>query len=483
MKKINYATIKRKNFGVTTIRAVSRSKRNKQKKQNSGNVHMNLTKSNVASLADILDDIIEVENAKYQEFEYNHNPTLGSMYEALTEHVVGRMLPPRLDLKMVGGFIYDDKGFRSGEIDRMLVQGEGKRFGFTDKFEYHVKDVLVVFEVKKTLNKDDLIDAYHQLKGISMAYSEYFEEYLDSGKKVNIDYAARSFSQITGRPKPSKYSDIHAMSKEDAMIFYTLVQDTYSPIKIIHGYGGYKTESGLRKAFLDFLSEQQGSSGFGVPNMPNLITSENYSLAKTTGMPFKVSRFSDGFWPVVCSSRDNILNLIIEVIWTKISIFYNVAMPWGDEFESDIMVNLLMGKFIEDKKSQRSGWQYFSLELKEKELEGVERTAPWEPVIINDVMHSVLIQVGCLGFLNSNSDYFKELCETAGLATDKLVHQLIDTNLFTSDMSENLEFVWPFTAVADLGCGRYAVSHERDKLEHWCERNSVDCVLSSFIKV
>ncbi|WP_373272530.1 DUF6602 domain-containing protein, partial [Vibrio parahaemolyticus] len=69
------------------------------------------------------------------------------MYEALTEHVVDRMLPPNLELKMVGGFIYDDKGYRSGEIDRMLVRGEGKQLGFTGKYEYHVKDVLVIFEV------------------------------------------------------------------------------------------------------------------------------------------------------------------------------------------------------------------------------------------------------------------------------------------------------------------------------------------------
>ncbi|TOA98291.1 hypothetical protein CGK16_23170 [Vibrio parahaemolyticus] len=384
---------------------------------------------------------------------------------------------------MVGGFIYDDKGYRSGEIDRMLVRGEGKQLGFTGKYEYHVKDVLVIFEVKKTLTKDDLIDAYHHLRGVSRAYSEYFEDYLDNGGDINVAYAARSFAQVTGLPAPKKYSDIHEMTKEDALIFYTLVQDTYSPIKIIHGYGGYKTESGLRTTFVDFFSEQKNQPGFGVPNIPNLITSENYSLVKTTGMPFKVSRFDDGYWPVVCSSRDNVVNLIIEVVWTKISIVFNAAMPWGDEFESDVMVNLLMGKFATDESSKQSGWLYSSVELKERMLRNVERLVPWEPVIVSDVVNSVITQIGWLGYLNSNEPYFKKLCKKSGLRKRQLLKKLLDTNLFTNDDHGNIEFVWPVMAVSDLGSGKYAISNEVKKLRCWCEQNSFDSRLSLFGQV
>ncbi|ELA9340357.1 hypothetical protein QUO03_004621 [Vibrio parahaemolyticus] len=473
--------IRRKYFGVTTIRAVVRSKRNKiitRKKKMAVP-----QRSNVASLSDILLDIIKVENAKYEEFDYNHNPTLGDMYESLTEHVVKRMLPPNLDLKMVGGFIYDDNGYKSGEIDRMLVHGEGRQFGFTGKYEYHIKDVLVVFEVKKTLNKDAFEDAYQHLSGITSSYSQYFENHLENGGSINIDYAARSFAQLTGKPAPSQYSDIHSMTNEDALIFYTLVQDTYSPIKIIHGYNGYKTESGLRNVFLNYLEDKLKVPGFGVPYMPNLVTSDSFSLAKTTGMPFKTPRFDDGFWPVVCSSRDNVVYLMIEVIWTKISIYYNLAMPWGDDMDADVMVNLLSGKLVKDQASGMSGWQYSSLDLKESELRDVERLIPWEPVIVDDLFHSVILQIGMFGYIDSNGGYVEELSTRAGLTLDDFKKNLVGTNLVTIDQSGNIQFIWPTLIVADLGNNTYAISHERGKLELWCDRNDVEATFSSFIRV
>ncbi|NMU52858.1 hypothetical protein, partial [Vibrio parahaemolyticus] len=106
---------------------------------------------------------------------------------------------------------------------------------------------------------------------------------------------------------------------------------------------------------MNYLEDKLKVPGFGVPYMPNLITSDSFSLAKTTGMPFKAPRFDDGFWPVVCSSRDNVVYLMIEVIWTKISIYYNLAMPWGDDMDADVMVNLLSGKLVKDQASGMSG--------------------------------------------------------------------------------------------------------------------------------
>lgn len=478
-KNFNSRRIKRKNFGICTIRAIVRANRRKSKSRGS---KLPTSKSNVASLSDILEDIIDVENQKYKEFEYNHNPTLGAMYESLTEHVVNRMLPPHLDLKMVGGFIYDDEGFRSGEIDRMLVHGEGRQFGFTGMYEYHVKDVLIIFEVKKTLTKDAFIDAFNHLSGVTKSYSSYFESYLESGGSINVTYAARSFAQLTGKPAPTKYSDLHSMSEEDGLIFYTLVQDTYSPLKIIHGYGGYQTESGLRKVFLDYLEEQLREPGFGVPYLPNLVTSENYSLVKTTGMPFKAARFEDGYWPVVCSSRDNVVYLMIEVIWTKISIFFNIQMPWGEDMDSDVMVNLLSGKLVHDEESGMKGWLYNSLDVKESELRDVERIVPWAPIFIDGIVQNIIQQIGILGYIDIESSYVSELAKSAGLEQSELLQKLLQTNLITIDDSGNLQFIWSTNIVLNLGGEEYAVSHERDKLELWCERNNIEPSFSSFFK-
>ncbi|TOD22488.1 hypothetical protein CGJ69_24265, partial [Vibrio parahaemolyticus] len=61
------------------------------------------------------------------------------------------------------------------------------------------------------------------------------------------------------------------------------------------------------------------------------------------------------------------------------------------------MVNLLMGKFATDESSKQSGWLYSSVELKERMLRNVERLVPWEPVIVSDVVNSVITQIGWLG--------------------------------------------------------------------------------------
>ncbi len=175
MQKINYKKIRRKYIGIYTIREVSQAKRNRLKKlrQVEKKRSPSTKKSNVTRLSEIINDFIGVERIKYNEFNYNHNPTLGSLYEALTEKSVEKMLHESMNLKLVSGFIYDDKGFKSGEIDRMLVQGSPSRLGFTDKYECHIKDVLVMFEVKKTLTKEAFEDAYEHLAHVSRAYAAY----------------------------------------------------------------------------------------------------------------------------------------------------------------------------------------------------------------------------------------------------------------------------------------------------------------------
>ncbi|WP_420884141.1 DUF6602 domain-containing protein [Rhizobium tibeticum] len=73
------------------------------------------------------------------------------MYEGLTKDLLNKAIPDGLDLKIVSGFVIDGKGGSSGQLDCMLVRGEGSPVPFVDGlFQWHVRDVLAVFEVKKT---------------------------------------------------------------------------------------------------------------------------------------------------------------------------------------------------------------------------------------------------------------------------------------------------------------------------------------------
>jgi len=80
-----------------------------------------------------------------------HAPTIGEQYEGLTSSLVTKMLPMPLDLQVVNGFVEGLNGELSGQIDCMLVRGTGKPIVHTGEYKWPVRNVLAVFEVKKTL--------------------------------------------------------------------------------------------------------------------------------------------------------------------------------------------------------------------------------------------------------------------------------------------------------------------------------------------
>lgn len=485
MVKLNYKAIRRSYKGIHTIRCVSRSKRYKLKRAETVKEEKQVPSvvSNVSNLAQILEDFIELEDKNYQKFNFNHNPTLGSMYEALTENVVDKVLPKGLNLRIVGGFIYGDSDYISGEIDRMLVQGKGEQIGLTDKYQYHISEVLIIFEVKKTLNKAAFEDAYEHLSGVSTAFSEYFEQRCIDGFEPNISYAAKSFAQVTGKPEPIRYSDIHQMLPEDALVFYTLVQDTYSPLKIIHGYGGYKTEAGLRNVFLSFIEEQQGKHGFGTPSMPNLISSESFSIAKLTGMPFVTPRLNDMCWPIIGSSHDNVMNLMIELIWTKISTYCDADMPWGDDMDVEGMTTLLLGKYACSEDGERQGWMFTTFEPKESYLKEIENKSSWEPVFINAMTKSIVQCVGVLGPQNINSKSMYEVIDEANLSKEAFSEQLTNTNLLSVSNDGYIHLIGGAIHMVEVNDSSFAASSDRSRLDKWCEINLVNPNYVSFINI
>ena len=172
------------------------------------------------------------------------------MYEGLTRDILQRALPPGLGLPVVDGFVIDGTGGRSGQIDGMLVRGKGVEIPYTGQFEWHVKDVLAVFEVKKTLTADNISDAYDQMAGVMSCFCNWYKV-----ERFSLDDwspAFRTFAEITGQivPPPDQWD---SMDPTLSNILFTLRAEQFAPLRIILGYGGYKTESGLRRAYLEYL--------------------------------------------------------------------------------------------------------------------------------------------------------------------------------------------------------------------------------------
>ena len=213
------------------------------------------------------------------------------MYEGLTADILGRTIPPGLELQVVSGFAEDDDGKLSNQIDCMLVRGEGTPIPYTGKFKWHIKDVIAVIEVKKNLFSKGLDEAYHQLREVLETHSRWIQKAKGSGQQ-DVRPSRRAFSEITGVAAPP-YKQLKELPPELEYIFHTIVGDQFSPIRIAFGYGGFNSEHGLRKGFLNFLEDKKMQLGYGPQAYPQQIVAGGASLVKFSGHPYRAPMNDD----------------------------------------------------------------------------------------------------------------------------------------------------------------------------------------------
>lgn len=363
-----------------------------------------------------------------------HMPTLGTAYEEITKQGIDQSfaIPKHLDLSVVSGFVSIGGEMQPAQIDCMLVHGKGERYGLTEQYIYDIENILCVFEVKKTLKKPDYIDAMDHLASIRRKFAEHFEQKLiHEGYEPDITSARRHFAQITGKIAPERYSGIHGLSESDGILFYCLVQESLAPVTIIHGYDGYKTESGLRKVFVDILEEKKAAgAGFGIPSIPSLVTSNQHCLVKGNGVPFLAINDEDG-WVAVFSTRHNSAKLILELIWSKISCHFGIEMPWNDGLHMDSIEPLLIAKAV--RVGDGAGWMYNSFEIKEKRLKRDDDNT-WEPAILGKAEISAInIMAARGGYLPLDEGMNEYLKSKHDVTVVEVGQNLIATRLFMRD--------------------------------------------------
>lgn len=426
----------------------------------------------ISKASELLEIFIREETKKLAGFEMPHMPTLGSAYEEITKQGIDQnfAIPKHLDLSVVSGFVSIGGEMQPAQIDCMLVHGKGERYGLTEQYIYDIENSLCIFEVKKTLKKPEYIDAMDHLASIRRKFAEHFEHKLiHEGYEPDITSARRHFAQITGKTAPERYSGIHGLSESDGILFYCLVQESLAPVTIIHGYDGYKTESGLRKVFVDILEEKQAGSGFGIPSIPSLVTSNQHCLVKGNGVPFLAIKDEDK-WVAVFSTRHNSAKLILELIWSKISCHFDIKMPWNDGLHMDSIEPLLIAKAV--RIGDEAGWMYNSVEFKEKRLKRDDDNI-WEPAILGKAEISAInIMAMRGGYLPLDEGMNEYLTSEHGVTAVEVGQNLIATRLFMRD-GEYIRPILSHTHVVTLGDNTGYASSERDRLDLWCDRNGI----------
>jgi len=285
----------------------------------------------------------------------------------------------------------------------------------------------------------------------------------------DITLARRNFSAITGKVAPEHYSGIHELSRCDGILFRALVQESLAPVSIIHGYNGYKTESGLRHAFAD-ICEKKGIDAIG--SIPSLVISNQYCLVKGNGVPFLgLNATAKDEWVVVFSARHNSVKLILEVIWSKISCHFDKKMPWNDGLYMDSGKPLLRAKAgqVEDKFALVC---WFEQNKEEKHLKRDDDNV-WEPASLGKAeMLAINIMVGRGGYLPLDEALNEYLVDTHQATLNDVSQNLIMTRLFMQD-GNHIRPIYNQTHIVTLDDDTGYASSERDRFDLWCDQNEI----------
>jgi len=398
----------------------------------------------------------------------SHAPTVGTQYEGLTSALLNRIIPAELNLEVVTGFVEGIDGTLSGQIDCMLVRGEGVPVPFVaGAYKWPIRDVLAVFEVKKTLFGEDLTDAHDQLQSVM----EKFWPYLDTvkpGDGVDIAPPRYVYGQIVGEPAPvGREFDTLPFDKEQ--VLRLLINDHIAPLRIILGYGGYKSEHSLRDGFLNFLSRNHSRPGYAGSSLPSLIVCGANSVVKVNGQPYYFP-LRDGHYLCFASSSENPILWILNLVLTKISNLYAAPEWYGRDLTIDHFSPLLWGRA--ENHGIRKGWVYTENVISKKDLGTVPAltTEEWRPVKITE------LQAVLLGLVGNDGIHRDELIrELQGIGETEhtsfeAAQDLVEKRLLGWN-ADKLVFLTRHCATAFTGSGEMvAADMEDNRLFEWMMR-------------
>jgi len=126
----------------------------------------------------------------------------------------------------------------------MLVKGQGEVIPYTNVFKWHIKDVIAVLEIKKTLYGDDLADAFAHLRVVRDLEANQRESGRKSHEIIDVRPAYRAFAETTGIAAPNPDA-VSSLSPRDQLILHTLILEHLGSIRVIFGYHGFQTELGF----------------------------------------------------------------------------------------------------------------------------------------------------------------------------------------------------------------------------------------------
>jgi len=369
----------------------------------------------IRTIADVIELFRTSENARLKEYNLQHCPSIGDMYEGLSKEILAKTLPSGLNLQIVDGFIIDADGNNSPQIDCMLVKRIEEQIPYSSSVKCKIEDVVAIIEVKKNMHKAELSDAYLHFGFVNDFMSK-------ANIKVDKSFLRRAFFRITGQKVESK-SDIESLPDAYRYLWYAFDITYTSPLKIILGYNGYVSEQNLRNGFVEFLSEQgqNGAKGFGWFSFPHLIVGGKYSLLLTNGFPYSFATSSKECY-VYASSKTNPIVHLMEFLWTKLTFVYDQDLKEA---------NIIPFMFAElSSNGVDLGWKYECSELS-PEMEERPDYIDWLPIEIDLNQHVLISQLCYVEKLSLNGNFFQSCVKESGVSQSEFIDDLRSKGLIT----------------------------------------------------
>jgi hypothetical protein len=376
----------------------------------------------IRTIADIIDLFRTSENARLKEYNLQHRPSIGDMYEGLTKEILEKTLPSGLNLQIVDGFIIDADGNNSPQIDCMLVKRIEEKIPYSlTSVKCKIEDVVAIIEVKKNMHKAELSEAYLHFSFVNDFMGK-------AGIKVDKSFLRRAFFRITGK-KVESQSDVEALPEAYQYLWHAFVVTYASPLKIILGYNGFASEQNLRDGFVEFLKEKgtSGAKGFGWASFPHLIVDDMYSLLLTNGFPYSYTTLDERCC-VYASSKTNPIVHLIEFLWTKLTISEGISLIYDQDLKEENIAPFLWARFV--KNGSQLGWAY-DYDTLTPEMEKRSDYIEWQPTEIDLNQHTLITELCKDGKLALNGDFFQSCVKESGVSQSEFIDDLRSKGLIT----------------------------------------------------
>jgi len=326
----------------------------------------------IRTVADLLRAVGEKERVRLDEEGIKHGPTIGDMYEGLTREILEKSLPVE-GVTVSKGFLLNGKGERSQQQDCIIAIGEGRNIPHTESYEHRFRDAVAVVEVKKTLHAADVADSHDKLRSVMSVFEP---------PQIRVGIVRDIWRTMIRTEYPAR-AELEKLPLWQQMVFHIIRVEAASPSRIAFGYHGYKKESSFRKAVVEYLAEHVGELGFGPSSLPSLVVSGDHYIMKTDGIPYAVP-CEGREWPLLLSNKGNPVLPMLEQIWTRLSLRFDIpAHLFGHDLLLESGNPLLFTKYVEATDGKK-GWQSRYVEMSDERLREEAPHAEWEPVSLDN---------------------------------------------------------------------------------------------------